>query len=103
MTAIICKDLGCLVNYCALLKKSIESDWKNSSDCVNEYGEFQGCMKEEMRRYTYIPAKERPAKYDHIQARIQARKQNNKFRIISGMPSKMQEVIYADDDIDPVI
>ena len=40
MTAIICKDMGCLVNYCGLLKKSYPSDWEKSSDCVDEYTNF---------------------------------------------------------------
>ena len=45
MTAIICKDMACIVNYCGLLKKSYPSDWENSSDCSNEYQDFMECMK----------------------------------------------------------
>ena len=37
MTAILCKDLGCMVNYCGLLKQSYVTEWENSSDCKNEY------------------------------------------------------------------
>ena len=40
MTAMICKDTGCLVNYCGLLKKSYPSEWEGSSDCVDEYQQF---------------------------------------------------------------
>ena len=59
MTAIICKDMGCLVNYCGLLKRSYPSDWQNSSDCVDEYNQFQDCMKQEQRRYTWMPDADR--------------------------------------------
>ena len=45
MSAIICKDLGCLVNYCGLLQKSYPMEWENSSDCVDEYKQFGDCMK----------------------------------------------------------
>ena len=37
MTAIICKDKGCIVNYCGLLKQSYPMEWEGSSDCVDEY------------------------------------------------------------------
>ncbi len=47
MAAILCKDLGCMVNYCGLLKKSYYSEWKESSDCVDEYKNFTDCMKME--------------------------------------------------------
>lgn len=40
----ICRDIGCEINYCGLLKKSYESDWKNSSDCSSEIKEFNNCM-----------------------------------------------------------
>ena len=55
MTAIICKDFGCLVNYCGLLKKSYVTEWENSSDCKNEYAQFNECMKMERRRIEWIP------------------------------------------------
>ena len=55
MTAIICKDFGCLVNYCGLLKKSYVTECENSSDCKNEYKNFTDCMKMERRRIEWMP------------------------------------------------
>ena len=91
MTAIICKDLGCLVNYCGLLKQSLESDWKNSSDCVNEYDDFTECMKQEHRRFSWLPEKDNVNKYDYIQQRLLERKQNNKFRLLEGLDSSVSD------------
>ena len=42
---IICKDLGCELNYCGLIKKSVPSEWEGSSDCSSEYKLFSDCMK----------------------------------------------------------
>jgi len=44
MSAIICKDIGCMMNYCGLLKKSYAMEWEESSDCVDEYKTFTDCM-----------------------------------------------------------
>jgi len=44
MAAIICKDVGCMVSYCGLLKKSYVMEWEESSDCVDEYKVFRDCM-----------------------------------------------------------
>ena len=69
MSAILCKDMGCMVNYCGLLKKSYPSEWENSSDCVDEYKNFTDCMKMEQRRFNWMPASQRReiSKYDYIQ------------------------------------
>ena len=34
MAMLACKDVGCAVNYCSLLKMGYESDWQGSSDCM---------------------------------------------------------------------
>ena len=47
MSAFLCKDMGCVVNYCGLLKKSYSMEWENSSDCVDEYKNFNDCMRME--------------------------------------------------------
>ena len=72
MSAILCKDMGCMVNYCGLLKKSYPSEWENSSDCVDEYKNFTDCMKMEQRRFNWMPASQRReiSKYDYIQQRL---------------------------------
>ena len=59
MTAILCKDLSCMVNYCGLLKQSYVTEWENSSDCVDEYKNFLDCMKMEQRRYQWMPESQR--------------------------------------------
>lgn len=33
LAMIICRDLGCEINYCLLLKKSVPMEWEGSSDC----------------------------------------------------------------------
>ena len=44
MAMIVCRDKGCFLNYCGLVKKSVESEWKNSGDCSQEIVEFNDCM-----------------------------------------------------------
>lgn len=50
---IICKDLGCELNYCGLIKKSLPMEWEGSSDCTNELKQFNECMKIEERRFMW--------------------------------------------------
>jgi len=44
---IVCKDLGCDLNYCGLIKKSLPMEWEGSSDCSQELKIFNTCMKRE--------------------------------------------------------
>ena len=76
MAMLACKDLGCLVNYCGLLKRSVPSEWKESSDCVDEYQQFSECMKMEQKRWNWMPkeVKEKTVKYDYIMNRMQERR-----------------------------
>ena len=54
-------------------------------------------MKQETRRYTWMPQAERDniTKYDWIQHRLEARKKENKFKLIDGMelPKAMETTI----------
>ena len=34
MSMLVCKDVGCLVNYCSLQKMDFPSVWEGSSDCT---------------------------------------------------------------------
>ena len=58
---IVCRELGCEMNYCGLLKKSVPSEWEGSSDCSNELKNFNICLSQETKRYQWIDADKRPA------------------------------------------
>lgn len=64
MAMIICRDVGCEVNYCHLLKKSVPMEWEGSSDCSTEQQAFNNCMRTERRRFMW--SDERPPMYDYI-------------------------------------
>ena len=83
MTAIICKDFGCMVNYCGLLKKSYITEWENSSDCKNEYTQFTDCMKMERMRIQSLPTDIliNLDKYQYIQDRLTEKKLQDSFKI----------------------
>ena len=83
LAAIICKDFGCVVNYCGLLKKSYVTEWEDSSDCENEVSQFGNCMKQETRRYTWMGQEEKDniTKYDYIQKRLGEKKTLNLFKM----------------------
>ena len=91
MSAIICKDHACMVNYCGLLKKSYPSDWEHSSDCMDEYTGFQDCMKQEQRRWSW--QKPNSTKYDWIQQRLAERKLANKFNLLSDLEDPIRNKI----------
>ena len=40
MSMLVCKDVGCAVNYCSLVKMDQPSLWEGSSDCMAEIGAF---------------------------------------------------------------
>ena len=44
MSMLVCKDLGCAVNYCGLLKKSVPMEWEGTDDCQQEFKSFNDCM-----------------------------------------------------------
>ena len=52
-------------------------EWENSSDCVEEYKQFNDCMKMEQRRYNYMPAEQRKNLdlYEYMQNRIIVKKE----------------------------
>ena len=61
-----CKNVGCAINYCSLVKMSYESDWKGSSDCSAEIESFNKCMVAEKRRYAWMDKSERPPIYEYV-------------------------------------
>ena len=40
LAMILCKDVGCNLTYCQMIKGSYTSDWEGSSDCTNENAVF---------------------------------------------------------------
>ena len=47
MAMYACKNIGCALNYCSLVKMGWPSDWKGSSDCMEEQKNFNKCMVDE--------------------------------------------------------
>ena len=77
MAMMVCRDLGCEINYCSLVKKSYVTEWEGSSDCTQEIKNFNDCMVQERRRFSWM--KEKPAMYDWIQQRVEERRKEKKF------------------------
>ena len=77
MAMMVCRDLGCEINYCGLIKKSYVTEWEGSSDCTNEIKAFNDCMVQERRRFQWLDQK--PVMYDWIQQRIAERRKEKKF------------------------
>ena len=44
MAMIVCKDVGCAINYCGLLKQSLPMEWEGTEDCATELTQFNNCM-----------------------------------------------------------
>ena len=80
LAMMVCRDQGCEVNYCSLLKKSYESDWKGSSDCSSEITQFNNCMKSERRRYMWGDQKDKMSMYDYIWMRVAEKRQEKNFQ-----------------------
>ena len=53
LAMMVCRDLGCAINYCSLIKKSYVTEWENSSDCTQEIKSFNECMAQERRRFLW--------------------------------------------------
>ncbi|CDW90958.1 UNKNOWN [Stylonychia lemnae] len=80
MAMMLCRDLGCEVNYCGLVKKSYPMEWEGSSDCIDEIKQFNDCMTRERRRYAWLD--EKPPMFDYIQNRLAEKRKEKKFAII---------------------
>ena len=72
MAMLVCKDVGCAVNYCSLVKNTV---WDAGSDCQNEIKEFNNCMVSETRRYAWMDKAIRPPLFDYTYERIKERAQ----------------------------
>ena len=77
MAMMVCRDLGCEINYCGLIKKSYVTEWEGSSDCTQEIKAFNDCLTQERRRFSWM--QEKPAIYDYIQERVADRRREKKF------------------------
>ena len=74
-----CKNVGCALNYCGLVKMGWPSDWEGSSDCIDEQKHFNQCMTDEVRRYNWMDRASRPPIYDYVQQRIIEKTQEDKY------------------------
>ena len=66
MAMYACKNVGCALNYCSLVKMGWPSDWQGSSDCMDEQKEFNKCMVDEQRRYNWMDKSIRPPMYEYV-------------------------------------
>ena len=80
---LVCKDVGCLVNYCSLIKMDYPSMWQGSSDCTEEIDSFNKCMIAERRRYAWMDKEKRPNLYDYSFQRIKERALEGKQNFLS--------------------
>ena len=78
-----CKNVGCAINYCGLIKTGVESEWRGSSDCTEEIAAFNKCMVDERRRYAWMDSTTRPPMYEYLQQRIKEKTLENKFNLLS--------------------
>lgn len=95
----LCKNVGCDLNYCGLIKKSIPSDWKGSSDCSNEYKAFTDCMTRERRNWLWNKHEE--SMYDYIQNRYEKDKLEKRHKPVFDM--KIPEANLTDEDKKEVV
>ena len=79
MSILVCKDVGCAVNYCSLVKMDYPSMWQGSSDCSEEIDQFNKCMVAERRRYAWMDKAIRPPIYEYVEQRIKERKKEAKY------------------------
>ena len=79
MAMYACKNIGCALNYCSLVKMGQPSDWEGSSDCMDEQKAFNKCMVDEQRRYNWMDKSIRPPMYEYVQNRIKERMEEDKF------------------------
>lgn len=77
LAMMVCRDLGCEINYCSLIKKSYVTEWEGSSDCMTEIKAFNDCMSMERRRFSW--QEQKLPMYDYIQNRIAERRKESKF------------------------
>ena len=77
MAMMVCRDLGCEINYCGLIKKSYVTEWEGSGDCSSEIKAFNNCITQERRRFAWQEVK--PPMYEYIQERIAERRKEKKF------------------------
>jgi hypothetical protein len=83
------------MNYCGLLKGSITSDWKGSSDCTSEYKAFTTCMTREQRNWNWN--KPDMSMYDYIQHRHEQNRIEKRHKPVFDM--KIPEPTLTEEDV----
>ena len=86
----VCKDIGCEINYCSQIKlSSLESEREPDRDCTPEINNFNTCMNMEQRRFQWT--KDKPPVFDYIQNRIQEKKELAKYKLLLEQEQDQQE------------
>ena len=96
MSMLVCKDLGCAVNYCSLVKMDYPSMWEGSGDCREEIQNFNKCMVAERRRYAWMDKTIRPPMYDYVQARIKERALESKHAFLTDDERETIRKLYSE-------
>ena len=78
LAMIIWKNVGWDLNYWSLIKKSITSDWKGSSDCIDEYKAFTSWIARESRRWLH--SEHDMSMYDYIQNELEIQKREGRHK-----------------------
>lgn len=79
---LVCKDVGCAVNYCSLVKMDQPSLWEGSSDCSAEIDQFNKCMVAERRRYAWMDRTNRPPLSEYVWKRIEEKRSEAKYNLL---------------------
>ena len=82
MSMLVCKDVGCAVNYCGLLKMDYPSEWEGSSDCTSEINDFNKCMVQERRRYAWMDKSIRPPLEEYTKTRMAEKRVETKYNLL---------------------
>lgn len=78
LAMVLCKNVGCDLNYCGLIKKSYSSDWKGSSDWSDEYKAFTDWMTRERRNWQW--GEHDMSMYDYIWQKLEKQKIERKHK-----------------------
>lgn len=104
MAMILCRDIGCEIVYCSLLKKSVPMEHTNS-DCSNEIQNFNSCMLREKRKWEWGTNKGNISKYDYIQEQLKLKREEKKFKEAMGEDADKfrQDILLAQEQAKKVM
>jgi len=94
LSMILCKNVGWDLNYCGLIKKSIESDWKGSSNWQDEYKALTSCLARESKQWLH--QKHDEPMYDYIWNRLDQDKKEKRHRPVFEL--QLEEPVMNKED-----